>query len=47
MTVTSAEDYAQVVAAMQANQIDQEMRRAFAIKAFRHTAQYDATVAGY
>ncbi len=47
LTVTSAEDYAQVVAAMQANQIDQEMRRAFAIKAFRHTAQYDATVAGY
>ena len=23
------------------------MRRAFALKAFRHTAQYDATVAGY
>lgn len=47
LTVTSAEDYAQVIAAMQADQIDQEMRRAFAIKAFRHTAQYDATVAGY
>ena len=47
LTVTSAEDYAQVIAAMQADQIDHEMRRAFAIKAFRHTAQYDATVAGY
>ena len=47
LTVTSAEDYAQVIAAMQADQIDQEMRRGFAIKAFRHTAQYDATVAGY
>ena len=47
LTVTSPEDYERVVAAMQANQIDLEMRRAFAIKAFRHTAQYDATVAGY
>ena len=47
LTVTSPEDYERVVAAMRANQIDLEMRRAFAIKAFRHTAQYDATVAGY
>lgn len=47
LTVTSPQDYAQVMAAMHATQIDLEMRRAFAIKAFRHTAQYDATVAGY
>ena len=27
--------------------IELAMRRAFAVKAFRHTAQYDATIAGY
>lgn len=47
LTVTNPQDYADVIEAMQANRIDDSMRRAFAVNAFRHTAQYDATVARY
>jgi phosphoribosylaminoimidazolecarboxamide formyltransferase/IMP cyclohydrolase len=47
LTVTNPQDYAEVVQAMGRGAIDLAMRRAFAIKAFRHTAQYDATVAAY
>lgn len=47
LTVTNPADYADVLEALQNNTIDDGMRRAYAVKAFRHTAQYDATVAGY
>lgn len=47
LTVTNPADYADVLEALQSNTIDDGMRRAYAVKAFRHTAQYDATVAGY
>lgn len=47
LTVTNPTDYSEVIAAVQDSGIDAAMRRAYAVKAFRHTAQYDATVAGY
>ena len=47
MTVTNPADYPEVIAALQNGAIDDALRRAYAVKAFRHTAQYDATVAGY
>ncbi len=46
LVMVDPSDYAAVIASLPAG-IDQDMRRAFAVKAFRHTAQYDATVAGY
>ena len=47
LTVTNPTDYTEVITALQNDGIDSAMRRAYAVKAFRHTAQYDATVAGY
>jgi phosphoribosylaminoimidazolecarboxamide formyltransferase/IMP cyclohydrolase len=47
LTVVDPNDYAQVSAGLAGNTIDAAMCRNFAVKAFRHTAQYDATVAGY
>ncbi|MEC7664275.1 MAG: bifunctional phosphoribosylaminoimidazolecarboxamide formyltransferase/IMP cyclohydrolase [Pseudomonadota bacterium] len=47
LVVVQPEDYDKVVQGISDNSIDLSMRRAFALKAFRHTAQYDATVAGY
>lgn len=47
LVVVQPEDYDQVLQGISDNSIDLAMRRAFALKAFRHTAQYDATVAGY
>ena len=47
LTVTNPADYPEVIAALQNGAIDDALRRAYAVKAFRHTAQYDATVAGY
>tara|TARA_B100001057_G_scaffold58171_1_gene51575 strand:+ start:2537 stop:4096 length:1560 start_codon:yes stop_codon:yes gene_type:complete len=47
LVVVNPDDYADVVQALGENAIDQAMCRRFALKAFRHTAQYDATVAGY
>jgi len=47
LVVVSPDDYSEVLHALSENKIDQTMRRQFALKAFRHTAQYDATVAGY
>ena len=47
LTVVNPADYAQVGECLATNTIDAGMCRSFAVKAFRHTAQYDATVAGY
>ena len=47
LTVVDPNDYAQVSAGLAGNTIDAAMCRNFAVKAFHHTAQYDATVAGY
>ncbi len=47
MVVVDPGDYAAVVAALTAGGSDLALRRQFAIKAFRHTALYDSTVAGY
>ena len=47
LTVVDPADYALVGECLAANTIDAGMCRSFAVKAFRHTAQYDATVAGY
>ena len=45
LVVTDPADYASVLD--QLNNIDLSLRRDFAVKAFRHTAQYDATIAAY
>ena len=47
LVVVSPSDYADVLAAVQAGTVDADLRRRFSAKAFRHTAQYDATVSGY
>ncbi len=47
LVVVDPGDYGEVIAALESGQITLEMRRRFAIKAFRHTAHYDATIAGY
>ncbi|MDE0271421.1 MAG: bifunctional phosphoribosylaminoimidazolecarboxamide formyltransferase/IMP cyclohydrolase [Gammaproteobacteria bacterium] len=47
LVVVDPADYPDVLAALQANRVDSAMRRRFAAKAFRHTATYDSTVAGY
>jgi len=46
LVVVDPADYVEVTQALQGD-IDRAMRRRFAVKAFRHTAQYDATVAAY
>ena len=45
LVVVDPGDYGTVIDAREG--VDLATRRAFAVKAFRHTAQYDATVAGY
>lgn len=46
LVVVDPGDYATVIAGLTGGS-DLETRRQFALKAFRHTAQYDATIAGY
>jgi len=46
LVVVDPADYAEVSAAF-SDDIDLAMRRRYAVKAFRHTAQYDATISGY
>ena len=46
LVVVDPQDYAEVISNLDGG-IDFPMRRRFAVQAFRHTAQYDATVAGY
>ncbi len=45
--VTSPGDYPSVLASLQAGELDRDARRALALKAFRHTAEYDAAIATY
>ena len=47
LVVVDPADYEAMLAALQADGVDQAMRRRFAAKAFRHTAAYDSAVAGY
>lgn len=47
LVVVDPVDYEQVIAALAAGGLDYETRKAFAVKAFRHTARYDAMVAAY
>ncbi|MCZ6659389.1 MAG: bifunctional phosphoribosylaminoimidazolecarboxamide formyltransferase/IMP cyclohydrolase [Gammaproteobacteria bacterium] len=47
MVVVDPADYAAVAEALTAGGSDLALRRRLAIKAFRHTALYDSTVAGY
>ena len=46
LVVVDPADYEAVASQLESG-IDLATRRAFAVKAFRHTAQYDATIAGY
>ena len=45
--VVDPADYGAVLEGLEAGGTDREQRRALAVKAFRHTARYDAMVAGY
>ena len=47
LVVVDPGDYAEVIAALASGGSSLAMRRAYAVKAFRHTAAYDAAVAGY
>lgn len=47
LVVSSPDDYAPVLAALEAGTVDAALRRSLAAKAFAHTAAYDATVAAY
>jgi phosphoribosylaminoimidazolecarboxamide formyltransferase/IMP cyclohydrolase len=47
LVVVDPEDYAEVIAAIADGGSALEMRRRYAVKAFRHTAAYDAAVSGY
>jgi phosphoribosylaminoimidazolecarboxamide formyltransferase/IMP cyclohydrolase len=47
LIVVDPNDYSEVIEALSNDKIDLAMRRRYAVKAFRHTAQYDTTVAGY
>ena len=45
--VVDPDDYADLVEAINSDSLDLPKRRALALKAFRHTAQYDSAVAAY
>ncbi len=47
LVVVDPGDYELVSEALASDAVDLDMRRAFALKAFRHTARYDAQVAAY
>ena len=47
LVVVDPDDYAGLLAALQAGEVDQAQRRAFALKVFEHTHTYDAAVADY
>ena len=47
LVVVDPEDYEEVIAAIDGGGPTLEMRRSYAVKAFRHTAAYDAAVSGY
>ena len=47
LVVVDPGDYAEVVTGLADGAMKLEMRRRFAIKAFRHTARYDTIVSGY
>ena len=47
VVLSDPDDYAWVVEALQQGTLTQDRRRALAVKAFRHTAVYDATIAAY
>jgi phosphoribosylaminoimidazolecarboxamide formyltransferase/IMP cyclohydrolase len=47
LVVTDPSDYASVLQALQADQVSAELRRALAVRAFRHTAAYDALISNW
>jgi len=47
LVVVDPQDYAEVMATVAGGGSSLEMRRTYAVKAFRHTAAYDAAVSGY
>ncbi|NPA26942.1 MAG: bifunctional phosphoribosylaminoimidazolecarboxamide formyltransferase/IMP cyclohydrolase [Chloroflexi bacterium] len=47
LVLTQPEDYEPVLAQMRAGRVDMALRRALAVKAFQHTAAYDAAIAAY
>jgi phosphoribosylaminoimidazolecarboxamide formyltransferase/IMP cyclohydrolase len=47
LVVVDPADYERVLAALRDRTVDDELRRALALKVFRHTADYDAAIAAY
>lgn len=47
LPIVDPADYADVIARLQANDVDDTFRHALAAKVFRHTAAYDALIADY
>jgi phosphoribosylaminoimidazolecarboxamide formyltransferase/IMP cyclohydrolase len=47
LVVVSPDDYEPIVAALRDDQVTPELRRRLAVRAFAHTAAYDAAIAGY
>lgn len=47
LPVVSPTDYPAIIAALRTGGVDHTMRRMLAVKAFAHTASYDATIAHY
>ena len=47
LVLTGPDDYPRVVDALRNNTVDLALRRELAVKAFRHTARYDAVISGF
>ena len=47
LVVVDPQDYAAIEDGLKNGTVDEATRRHYAVKAFRHTAQYDATIAAY
>ena len=47
LPVVDPKDYDDVLAALEQNKVDSDMRQQLAAKVFRHTAQYDVLIANY
>lgn len=47
LVITDVKDYDEVLYSLNSNSIDEQLRRALMIKAFEHSASYDAMIANY
>lgn len=47
LVITDVKDYDEVLYSLNSNSVDEQLRRALMIKAFEHSASYDAMIANY